>query len=175
MILNQIVAISANYSIGKDNDIIWRYAEDLKYFKETTLNKIIITGRKNFDSIVKPRGRPLPHRFHIVISRQPSDYQHEQVFFVKSIDEAYQKAQELIDKKLYPEDVFIIGGAEIYRQTLNHSEKLYITRINKDAEGDVFYPKNFPELFERQSVRQSIDHPELSYEVWIKKVHTTFI
>lgn len=168
MILSQIAAISSDFSIGKDNDIIWRYPEDLKYFKSMTLNKIIITGRKNFDSIVKPKGQPLPHRYHIVISRSAPTTQYDNVVFVNDIPSAYKIAQELVDKKLYPEEVFIIGGAEIYKQTLPDSDNLYITRVNKTAEGDTFYPDNFPQHFQRASARQSELHPELTFEVWHK-------
>lgn len=170
MILSQIAAVSADHSIGKNNDIIWRYSEDQKFFKDMTINKIIITGRKNFDSIIKPKGKPLPHRYHIVISRKPSTTQYENVTFVTTISDAYKAAQNLIDQKRYPEEVFIIGGAEIYKQTLQDSEKLYITQVHKNAEGgDTFYPDNYPEYFKLISSNPSPVHPELTYQTWIKK------
>ncbi len=168
MILSQIAAVSADFSIGKDNDIIWRYSEDLKFVKEMTLHKIIITGRKNFDSIIKPKGKPLPHRFHIVISRRTPTSSYENVVFVPDIPAAYKIAQGLIDQKLYPEEVFIIGGAEIYKQTLKDSQKLYITRVDKKSDGDVFYPDNFSQYFKLSSSRKSLEHPELTYETWVR-------
>ncbi|MBC7458901.1 MAG: dihydrofolate reductase [Bdellovibrionaceae bacterium] len=168
MILNQIVAIAANLAIGKDNDLLWRYSEDLKFFKETTLNKIIIMGRKTFDSILKPRGKPLPNRFHIVISRTEHKSEFENVRYVKTLQEAYATSDMLIKLRNFPEDVFVIGGAEIYNQSLIDCQKLYITQVNKAFEGDVFYSPDYQIHFTRESFTTSLDHPELSYEVWTK-------
>lgn len=168
MILNQIVAVSANLAIGKDNDLLWHYSEDLKFFKEITSGKIIIMGRKTFDSILKPRGKPLPHRFHIVISRSEPTSILENVRFVKSLKEAYATADMLIKLGNYPSDVFVIGGAEIYNQSLMDCQKLYITKVNKNFDGDVFYSPAYQIHFNRESSRASLEHPELNYEVWTK-------
>lgn len=168
MILNQIVAVAANLAIGKDNDLLWHYSEDLKFFKETTSGKIIIMGRKTFDSILKPRGKPLPNRFHIVISRTEHKSEFENVRFVKTLQEAYATADMLIKLQGHPEDVFVIGGAEIYNQSLMDCQRLYITKVNKDYEGDVFYSPAYQIHFTRESSRTSLEHPELSYEVWTK-------
>lgn len=168
MILNQIVAVAANLAIGKDNDLLWHYSEDLKFFKETTTNKIIIMGRKTFDSILKPRGKPLPNRFHIVISRTEHQSEFENVRFVKTLQEAYATADMLIKLRGFPEDVFVIGGAEIYNQSLMDCQKLYITKVNKDFDGDVFYSPAYQIHFTRESSRVSLEHPELAYETWTK-------
>lgn len=168
MILNQIVAVSSNLAIGKDNKLLWHYPEDLKFFKETTSNKIIIMGRKTFDSILKPRGKPLPNRFHIVISRSEQKSEFDHVRFVKTLDEAYATADMLIKLRNFPEDVFVIGGAEIYNQSLMDCHKLFITRINKDFDGDVFYSPAYQIHYTRESSRTSLEHPELTFEVWTK-------
>ncbi|MBC7752871.1 MAG: dihydrofolate reductase [Moraxellaceae bacterium] len=171
MILNQIVAVSSNLAIGKNNDLLWHYPEDLKFFKDTTLNKIIIMGRKTFDSILKPRGKPLPNRFHIVISRSEPAAEIDQVRFVKSLKEAYATADMLIKLHNWNEEVFVVGGAEIYHQSLLDCRKLYITRINKNFDGDVYYSVEYKSHFLLDSVRASSVHPELSYEVWISAPH----
>ncbi len=168
MILNQIVAVAANLGIGKYNDLLWDYPEDLQFFKEMTSGKIMIMGRKTFDSILKPKGKPLPNRFHIVISHYESKLDFENVRFVKSLSEAYAAAKMLITLRKYSEEVFIVGGAEIYRQSLMDCQKLYITQINKTYQADVFYTPAYLEHFKRESIRESSQYPELSYEVWIK-------
>lgn len=169
MILNHIVAVSSNFAIGKDNELLWHYPEDLKYFKETTLGKIIIMGRKTFDSILKPRNKPLPNRFHIVISRTPQKSTFENVIFVTTIAEAYAVAKYFIQDKRYPEDVFILGGAEIYKQTLTDVEHVYITRINKAFDGDAYYPENFSNNLIRMTHVQGTESPDLTFEIWNKK------
>jgi dihydrofolate reductase len=168
LILNQIVAVAANLAIGKDNDLLWHYSEDLKFFKETTSNKIIIMGRKTFDSLLKPKGKPLPNRFHIVISRIESKSDFENVRFVKTIEEAYSTADMLIKLQGYAEDIFVIGGAEIYKQTMPDCQKLYVTRVNKPFDGDVFYSPAFQIDFTLESSRPSLEHPEITYEIWTK-------
>ena len=171
MILNQIVAVSSDHAIGKNNDLLWHYPEDLKFFKEATSNKIMIMGRKTFDSILKPRGKPLPNRFHIVISRSEPAVQMDHVRFVKSIKEAYATADMLIKLHNWNEEVFVVGGSEIYHQSLADCQKLYITRINKYFDADVYYSTEYKSHFLLDSVRASLLHPELSYEVWISAPH----
>lgn len=169
MTLNQIVAVSKNHVIGKNNDLVWHYPEDLKYFKDMTKNKIIIMGRKTYDSVLKPKGKPLPNRFHIVISRTSKDSGFENVLFVKNKIEAYMLAQRLILDQKYPEDVFVVGGSEIYQDTLVDCNLLYITKIDKDYDGDIFYTKNYSDYFNLASTRPSTEHQELCYETWTKK------
>jgi dihydrofolate reductase len=168
LILNQIVAVSSNFAIGKDNELLWHYPEDLKYFKATTLNKIIIMGRKTFDSILKPRNKPLPQRFHIVISRTPQMSSFENVIFVTTIAEAYAMAALQIKLKKYEEDVFILGGAEIYKQTLSDVKNIYITRVNKSYDGDAFYPSDFSNQFTRTNQTAGTESADLTFEIWSK-------
>ena len=110
MIISQIVAVSENGIIGKNNELLWHIAEDLNYFKKRTTGKILIMGRKTFDSLKKP----LPKRFHIVISRSAGHSSNENVKFVASISEAYQVAERLTLSGQWPDEVMIIGGGEIY-------------------------------------------------------------
>lgn len=129
MSLSIIVAMSKNRVIGKDNKIPWHIVEDLKRFKKITMGHPIIMGRKTFESI----GRPLPGRENIVITRNP-DFKAEGVTVVHSLDQA-------LNGRSTNEELFIIGGAEIYKSVLPQVDKLYITRIEKEFEGDAFFPE----------------------------------
>jgi len=133
--LSIIVAMANNNAIGKDNQLLWHLPEDLQYFKRTTMGKPIVMGRKTFESI----GRPLPGRLNIVITRQ-QDWQHDGVKVVHSIDDALRlaEAQSMIDGV---DEVMVIGGAEIYKTALPQADKLYITRVDAEIEGDAFFPE----------------------------------
>ena len=129
-----IVAVSENNVIGKNNALIWRLPADMKFFKEKTTGHCVITGRKNYDSIPE-QFRPLPGRKNIVVTRQKS-YEAPGSLVVGSIEQALDEA-----KKTGDDEVFIIGGAEIYNQTLNIANKIYLTRIHDSFEGDAFFPE----------------------------------
>jgi dihydrofolate reductase len=135
MILSHIVATDLNGAIGKDNKLPWHLPEDLKFFKATTQGKIMIMGRKTFDSI----GRLLPGRFHIVITRQRLKSDNPMLRYVSSLDEGLKMAQNLIGQ--WPEEVFILGGGEIFTQSVDLVDRIYLTKIEKVVEGDCFYPK----------------------------------
>lgn len=163
MILAQIVAIGENYSIGKDNQLLWHFPEDLKYFKSQTLGKIMIMGRKTFDSIGQ---KPLPKRFHIVISKTAQASIFPNVVFVTTIDEAISAAKKKIGE--YPEEVMIVGGAEIYKQTLSKCDRLYVTRIPGIYDADTFYPTDFNQGYILKNRHMSTVHADLAYEIWEK-------
>jgi dihydrofolate reductase len=127
-----IVAKSLNNVIGKDNQLIWRLSADLQLFKTHTSGHHIIMGRKTFESI----GKPLPNRTSIVISRNPNFSVPEGHFISHSLEEAIQIC---IGKKL--DQVFIIGGAEIYSQAIAIADELLVTEVNAILEGDVFFPE----------------------------------
>lgn len=129
-----IVAQAQNRVIGRDNKLPWYLPGDLKYFKQATLGKPIVMGRKTFDSI----GKPLPGRLNIVITRDQS-YQPDGVKVVHSLQEAIELAesQALIDGA---EELMIIGGEQIYAQALPLAERLYITQVHADVEGDAHFP-----------------------------------
>lgn len=129
--LSIIVAKAKNNVIGKNNEIIWKLPEDLKRFKELTTGHTIIMGRKTFESL----GRILPNRKHIIFSQNP-DFRvnDENVEIVHSM----LQIQEYIESK---EEVFVIGGAMIYNLLMPHVNKMYVTAIDKEFEGDAFFPR----------------------------------
>lgn len=135
MKLSMIVAAAQNRVIGRDNALPWYLPNDLKYFKQTTLGKPIIMGRKTYESI----GKPLPGRTNIVITRQ-ADYQPEGVKVVHSVAEARDLAASvcLIDGQ---EEAMIMGGAEIYTLALPDADRLYLTEVHADVDGDAYFPE----------------------------------
>ena len=141
MILSVIVAMAQNRVIGLNNQMPWHLPADLAWFKKNTLNKPVIMGRKTFESI----GRPLPNRHNIVISRQIEsiDNKISNVSWVKSIDEAISFAQ-----KQQPDEVFIIGGGNIYKQVLPLIDRLYLTHIDAELQGDTYFPDYLPEQWQ---------------------------
>ena len=123
-----IVAMAKNRVIGKDNDMPWHLPADLQHFRKMTTGKPIIMGRKTYESI----GRPLPKRHNIIVSRN-ADYEVEGCDVVGSLEEAVACAGEV-------EEVMIIGGGFLYEQTINRVDKLYLTFIDLEVEGDTLFP-----------------------------------
>jgi dihydrofolate reductase len=136
--LSIIVAKAKNNIIGKDNKLLWNIPEDLKRFKKLTTGHVIIMGRKTFESI----GRVLPDRKHIIFSQNRGlKYDDENVEVVHSMLEI----KEYIDND---EENFVIGGAMIYNLLMPHVSKMYVTEIDKDFEGDAFFPKINEDIWE---------------------------
>jgi len=131
-----IVAIAANHVIGKDNDLIWFLPKDLKYFKDTTAGHHVIMGRKNYFSIPE-KYRPLPNRTNVVVTRQSNIIEEENVPVVSSIEKGIDLAIKAGDN-----EPFIIGGGQIYNYALANKliDRMYITHIHNDFEGDTFFP-----------------------------------
>ncbi len=123
--INIIVAYDKNLAIGKDNTLVWRQSADLKRFKELTTGHTVVMGRKTYESI----GKPLPNRRNIVITRQ--DIKIDGVEIVNSIE----------DIRNIKEDVFIIGGGEIYKSCLILADRIFATEINCEIEADTWFPK----------------------------------
>lgn len=123
--------MAKNRVIGKDNRIPWYLSGDLKYFKKTTLHHHILMGRKGFQSI----GKPLPKRTNVVITRNPF-FVASNVLIARSIEEALQIAADNGE-----EEAFIIGGGQIYAQSMDYWDKLYLTVVDAEVEGDVFFPE----------------------------------
>lgn len=123
--INIIVAASLNNVIGKDNSLIWRQSADLKRFKELTTNKTVVMGRKTYDSI----GKPLPNRRNVIITRQNMEIPGCEV--VHSLEEALKLDNE----------IFIIGGGEIYQKSIILAHKVFLTRIHATVEGDTYFPQ----------------------------------
>lgn len=127
-----IAAVSENGVIGKNGDIPWHYPEDLKHFKEKTTNHPVIMGSSTYRSLPE-NFKPLPGRKNIVLTRSGIDVD-ESVDVANSLEEAWQIAEEHEDEK-----AFIIGGATIYDQTLEEADKLVLTRIHQEYDGDTFF------------------------------------
>lgn len=123
-----IVAVAANGVIGDNNSLLWHISEDLRNFKRITSGHPVVMGRKTFESL----GRPLPNRTNVVVSRTVTEIEGCRV--AASLNEAIA---------MFPEDeeVFIIGGAQIYAQALDAADKLYLTRVEHDYEGDTSFPE----------------------------------
>lgn len=129
--ISAIVAMAENRVIGKDNSLIWHLPADLKHFKATTMGKPMIMGRKSFESLPGI----LPGRAHIVITRSPKPDE-APVHYASSLDQAIEKASQMNE-----EEIFITGGGEIYKQALPLIDRLYLTLVHADYEGDTHFPK----------------------------------
>lgn len=148
MKINLIVAVARNGVIGKDNKLPWRIPEDLKRFKQLTMGHVLIMGRKTYESI----GKPLPGRGTIVLSRNTKWPEHSlppgawctgNLDIALGLSPEFYRDEIFTDAKMMHEqpEVFICGGAEIYRETLSRADRLYLTRIDEDTEGDVYFPE----------------------------------
>lgn len=130
-----IVAVSQNNVIGRDNQLPWHLPEDLKYFKSVTMGKPILMGRKTFDSI----GRPLPGRTNIVITRN-SQWAAPGAVVVTDIQAALAAAEKACEAAAVNE-IMVIGGAQIYQNFLPFADRLYLTKVEAQVEGDAFFPR----------------------------------
>jgi len=145
-----IVATSKNRVIGNNNQLIWKLSSDLKRFKELTTGNPVVMGRKTYESI----GRPLPNRRNIIITRN-SEYEIDGCEIVSSLEEALL---------LTNNNCFIIGGGEIYKQSLDIADKIYLTLVDKDFEGDTTFPELGKEWAKiKQDDFESDDKNEYNY------------
>ena len=135
MIISHLVALSNNYVIGVNNDLPWKLKKDLQHFSAYTQNKAIVMGRKTFESI----GRPLPNRKNIVISSTLSSTNEIQI--VNSLEQAISEATDWNKENNLVEEVVLIGGGYIFKESINLVNKLVLTWVNCDIDGDVFYPR----------------------------------
>lgn len=159
MFYSAIVAMSQNRVIGKNNRIPWHLPDDLRYFKKVTSGHSIVMGRKTFESI----GRPLPHRENIVISRQRKLVSQQGVQLFHSVNEVTQYCST----KGENEEVFVIGGAEIYRTFFPKLHRIYLTLIHHHFDGDTFFPafenENFSEIW-REDHAEPLPYSFLVFE-----------
>jgi dihydrofolate reductase len=142
-----IVAVAEGGVIGGGGDLLWHISEDLRRFKQITSGHTVIMGRKTYDSI----GRPLPKRRNIVITRN-GEWSAEGCERAESLEQAVAMCAG-------EEEVFIIGGGEIYRQSMALADKLYLTQVNKPYEGDTYFPEIRPEEWQEVS-RESFERGE---------------
>lgn len=167
MKLASIVAQSSNRVIGRNNCLPWYLPEDLRYFKRITQGKPIVMGRKTFESI----GKPLPGRTNIVLT-QDKTYQQSGVKIVHSLQEALDLAeqQSIIDDS---DEVLIIGGAEIYRLAMSKVERIYLTQVHANIDGDAFFPQfnadDWSEVFREDFVAKDPNPFDYSFIVLDRK------
>ncbi|CAN5183242.1 dihydrofolate reductase [soil metagenome] len=133
MKISIIVAAAENNAIGKDNRLIWRLPDDMKFFKEKTVGHCVVTGRKNYESIPE-KFRPLPERTNIVVTRS-KHYEAPGAIVVHALEDAIVKAKELGET-----DLCIIGGGEIYRQALQLTDVIWLTRVHHDFDAHTYFP-----------------------------------
>lgn len=155
--LTIIAAIGKNHELGKNNDLIWKLPNDLEFFKEKTTGKTIVMGSKTFASL----GRLLPNRRHIVLTLGNEKYPEEVI--------VYHSVEELL-KNISDEEIFIIGGASIYKAFINIANKMYLTEINEEADADVYFPEFIKEQWNREVVGYNEDNG-IKYEhvLYVKK------
>lgn len=156
-----IAAAAENNALGKNNDLIWHLPDDFKRFKTITSGHYIIMGRKTFESFPKP----LPNRTHVIITRQ-KNYNPENCIVVNNLE----KAIEICPKD---EDVFVIGGGEIYKQSIAIADKIELTRVHSTFEADTFFPEIDTTIWE---LVQEEFHPrdekhlyDFSFQTYLKK------
>ena len=154
-----IAAIGKNRELGKDNDLIWHLPNDLKFFRQVTSNHTIVMGRNTFESLP----RMLPNRKHIVLTSRDG---------LPNEVEVYRELKQILEKyKDTEEEIFIIGGASIYTQFLEHSSKLYLTEIDAEEEtASVYFPEFNQQQYDREVLQENEDNG-ISYKhvLYIKK------
>jgi len=157
-----IAAVGHNRVLGKDNRLLWNIPEDLRRFKALTLGHPCIMGRKTFESIVVMLGKPLPERTNIVLVKPDEDASMlagASVIIAHSIPEALKKAHSV------DTEVFIIGGAQIYKQMLHYADRLYLTLIDDEKDGDAFFPE-YESLFTKKVSEEEHEQGGFKYR-WL--------
>ena len=152
MQISMIAAVAENFVIGKDNDLVWRLPDDMKFFMEKTTGHHVIMGRKNFESL-PPKYRPLPNRTNIIITRQ-EDYEAPGAHVVHSLKNALEIASKNNEK-----EAFIIGGGEIYKIGLDVADTMYLSEIHEIFEGDAYFPEfDKSKWKEIERIAHPVDH-----------------
>ncbi len=147
MLVSLIVAMDKNRVIGNENQIPWKIPADMSFFKAVTMHHPVIMGRKTHESI----GRALPNRDNIVVTRQ-QNYEAKGCIVVPDLSTAVDEAL-----KLEKQEIFVIGGAQMYEQAMPLADKLYITEIDAEFKGDTYFPEIKPEEWELESSRELND------------------
>lgn len=148
MSISMIACVGKNLELGKNNDLIWHLPNDLKFFKQTTLNKTVIMGRRTFESLPKK----LPNRRNIVLMLPEEEK-------IPDVDIFYSVNDILEEIRKIDEEVFIIGGASIYRQFLPYADKLYLTEVpNEDKDATVYFPQFDKKKYRRIVIGKNSDN-----------------
>ncbi|WP_396158266.1 dihydrofolate reductase [Flavobacterium sp.] len=159
--LTLIAATSTNNALGKDNQLVWHLPDDFKRFKALTSEHYIIMGRKTFESFPKP----LPNRTHVIITRQSDYIAPVGCIVVSSLEEAIKVCPK-------NEEIFIIGGGEIYKQSIDIADKVELTRVHTTVEADTFFPEINPEqwnlIFEEVHLKDEKHAFDFTFQTFIK-------
>lgn len=126
--------MSHNRVIGRDNDLPWKLPDDMKFFQRTTKGHVVIMGRKNYDSL-PPSYKPLPNRTNVILTRQKG-YEAEDCVVFDNLDSALN-----FSRKEGEQEAFVIGGGQVYEQAIAKSDRIYLTEIKAEIDGDTFFPK----------------------------------
>lgn len=152
--MNLIVAIDNENGIGKNNNLLTHLPEDMKFFKETTMNSVVIMGRKTLESF--PKSEPLKNRINIVITNDLT-YQKENAIIVHSVEAAIEEA------KKYNKDIFVIGGASIYKQFLPFVDTMFITQIYESFNADTFFPQ-IPSNWKSENLSEIKEYNNIKFQ-----------
>ena len=164
--INIIAAVAANGVIGSGGKIPWHIPQDMNYFRRITSGHIIIMGRRSFEEI----GRPLPDRLNIVVSRSKS-FRSSGLITAKSLSQAVELAEKEIKNGKLRREIFLCGGAGIYREGLGIADRLYLTELDREYEGDVYFPHFSGKDFRLVS-SERYDEAELSFNVYLRNVNS---
>ena len=149
--MKAIACMTQNRVIGKDNQLVWSSKEDLKFFKDKTYGKPVIMGRNTYESIHKQLGKPLPGRLNIVATKQT--YLSDQVLVCNNLDMVHK----------YPGELWVAGGAQIYKELLPYCDELFLTVVNKEIDGDAFFPE-FGGLFKKAyTIYETEEYKRIQY------------
>jgi dihydrofolate reductase len=166
MIISHLVALSNNFVIGVNNDLPWKLKKDLQHFSAYTQNKAIVMGRKTFESI----GRPLPNRKNIVISSSLESQEGLEV--VPNLNQAIEVASQWNKDNLAGEEIVLIGGGYVFKESKNIVNKLVLTRVECEINGDVFYPQidlsDWKEISQESFKRDSENEYDFRIETLVK-------
>ena len=166
MIISHLVALSNNFVIGVNNELPWKLKKDLQHFSAYTQNKAIVMGRKTFESI----GRPLPNRKNIVISSWLEPQEGLEV--VANLNHAIEVASQWNKDNSTEEEIVLIGGGYVFRESKNIVNKLVLTRVECEIDGDVFYPQidlsNWKEISKESYKRDSENEYDFKIETLVK-------
>ena len=163
-----IVAAAENGTIGQNGRIPWHVSADLRYFKQVTMGAPVIMGRKTYESI----GFALPGRSNIVVTRNKK-FQAPDVDVVLNLKDALSKARVILEKE-GGEELFVIGGAEIYAQAMRMADRIYLTRVHAEFPGDVFFPPleedSWKEVASEKQLAESENSPSFSFMIFERVV-----
>ena len=159
--LSLIAAVARNRAIGKNNQLLWHLPEDMKHFRETTRGKPVVMGRKTWESLPE-KFRPLPGRQNIVVSRDPA-YKAHGADLAGSLEGALALAGGA-------EEVFVIGGEQLYRAALPFADRLYLTEVELEPEADAFFPELHPAVWQEVERRASGESmPACTFVVYVRR------